>query len=161
TRAPNTSARIIRVRKPGATDAQSLVLPIRGLDTPFADVALEGGETIEVERWETNFVTVVGLVNTPGAYTYPQGVRYTLMQAIALAGGADKNADPPYATVLRADANGKIIPVTFGITGEDMLKAITIAIRPGDVVAVEHTPGTWVRTFLKDAFSFQIGIFIN
>jgi protein involved in polysaccharide export with SLBB domain len=68
--------------------------------------------------------TVVGQVTRPGAYEYPPGGKYNLMQALAIAGGVDHIADPPYATVFRVDTGGSIVPMTFGISGDSLVKAI-------------------------------------
>lgn len=154
-------AKIIRIRRASEDLSKSMVLPVKGLNVPFADVALVGGETVEVERWDPELFTVVGLVVKPGAYEYAPGQRINLMQALAIAGGVDRVADPPYATVFRADADGRIIPVTFGISGTELVSASGLAIRPGDVIAVEHTPGSWTRSLIATVFRAQLNFLVD
>lgn len=154
-------ARLIRVRRTGSDETQDLVLPVKGLNVPFSDVRLAGGETIEVERYEPDTFTVVGLVVRPGAYEYPPEVTYNLMQALAVAGGVDRIADPPYATVFRKDHDGRILPATFEIYGSGLVEASGLEIKPGDVIAIEHSPASWTRTLLAEVLQLQIGFFFG
>jgi protein involved in polysaccharide export with SLBB domain len=154
-------ARLIRVRRNGDGQGRDVALPVKGLNVPFADVKLNGGETIEVERYEPDTFTVVGLVTKPGAYEYPPEVTYNLMQALALAGGVDRVADPPYATVFRKDASGKILPGTFEIYGDGLVESSGLAIKPGDVIVVEHTPVTWTRSLLAQILTIQFNLFYD
>ena len=61
-------ARLIRIRRNGEAQANAFTLPVKGLNVPDENVKLIGGETIEVERFEPDLFTVVGLVTKPGAY---------------------------------------------------------------------------------------------
>jgi protein involved in polysaccharide export with SLBB domain len=154
-------ARMIRVRRNGGEEERDVALPVKGLNVPFADVKLRGGETIEVERYEPDTFTVVGLVTKPGAYEYPPEVTYNLMQALAVAGGVDRVADPPYATVFRKDASGRIVPGTFEIYGDGLVESSVLPIKPGDVIVVEHTPVTWTRSLLAQILTIQFNLFYD
>jgi len=155
-------ARRIRITRPGGEEAHSpVVLPVKGLNIPVADVRLSGGERIEVERYEPDTFTVVGLVESPGAYEYPPEVTLNLMQAIATAGGVDRVADPPYATVFRKDASGEILPGTFEIRGDGLVAASALEIKPGDVIAIEHTAVTWTRSFAATVLRINFGWFVD
>ena len=101
--------------------------------------------------------TVMGLVNKPDAYPYPPDVQYNLMEALAFAGGLDMVADPQYVQVFRQDADGQVLQATFGI-GEKVLKdAYGVAVKPGDVIYVNHTISTRFNKFLSDVFHITIG----
>lgn len=154
-------ARLIRIRHGDGAAEPEIVLPVKGLNVPVADAPLRLGDTIEVERYEPDTFTVVGLVVKPGAYEYPPEVTYNLMQALAVAGGIDLVADPPYATVFRKDAGGRIVPATFGISGNDLVAASGLRIKPGDVVVVEHTPASWTRSLLAQILRIQFGFFVD
>lgn len=154
-------ARLIRVRRPGDDLEKAVVLPVKGLNVPFADLSLRGGETIEVARWNPDLFTVVGLVTKPGAYEYIPGGSINLMQALAMAGGVDRVAAPPYATVFRKNADGKIVAVSFEIMGNGLAQASDVEIRPGDVVAVEHTTGTWTRSLIAAVFRAQVNFLVD
>ena len=101
--------------------------------------------------------TVMGLVNKPDAYNYPPDVQYNLMEALAFAGGFDMVADPRYVKVYRQNAKGEVLQATFGI-GENALKeAYQVAIKPGDVIYIDHTFRTRVNTFLSNVFHITVG----
>ena len=108
-------ARMVRIRKPNAQSNEAALLPVRNLSIPMQDVALHGGEIIEVVPFSRQIFTAVGLINKPGAHDYPTNADYTLLQAIAIAGGPDRLADPSYATVYRRTAAGRTIAATFPI----------------------------------------------
>ena len=135
-------------------------MPLKGLNIPFKDVALVGGETIEVERWDPSIFTVIGLVTTSGAFTYPRDAKYNLMQALAMAGGADPVSGPPYATIYRKEASGQILPVSFEIRGEEFRQA-EVLIKPGDIISVQHTAGTWTRETMSQIVQVQLGLIYN
>ncbi len=156
-------ARRIVVYSPGNDGAPSIqALPVRGLNVPFYDMPLKGGERIEVERYEPDRFTVVGLVKSAGALEYPPETEYNLMQAIAMAGGVDPIADPPYATVFRKDLEtGEIIPATFPIKGNGLVASSALEIKPGDVIYIGHSAGSWTRAFAAEVFRINIGFFID
>ena len=145
----------------GQPATTTVVVPVRGLNLPQSDVQLHGGETIEVERWEPELFTVVGMVAKPGAFEYPTRGSYNLMQALAIAGGIDRVANPPYATVFRKNAEGEILPVTFKIRGDGLVRASSVSIRAGDVIAVQHTAGSWTRALLAKVLRLQVNFLVD
>ena len=115
-----------------------------------------------VEELEQLPITVIGLVNRSGSFPYPSNMRYNLMQAIGLAGGLNLDVEPRYAMVYRLKANGEIVNATFNITdGEQLANAMTTRIKPGDIVAVEHTPRTRSNAFLNKVFRVSIGTYVR
>jgi polysaccharide export outer membrane protein len=154
-------ARAIRIRRQDGGDGKDVVLPVKGLNVPFTDVELRRGDTVEVERYEPDTFTVIGLVVKPGAYEYPPEVSYNLMQALAIAGGVDMISDPPYATVFRRDRDGRIVPATFEIAGGGLVQSSNLRIKPGDVIVIEHTAATWTRSVFAQVLRIQFGLFID
>jgi len=156
-----------------ATDIQSfedtehentpLALPVKGLNMPFADAALVDGASVQIEALNPQVFTVMGLVNKPGAFPYPPNVRYNLLQAIAFGGGVDEVAAPRYVRIYRQNSEGKIVDATFRIKGNVPTAASNVTIKPGDVVAVEHTSRTERRVLLANMFriSTGLGVFYN
>ena len=132
----------------GKLSKEPLILPVEGLNIPFADVALKGGETIEVQRYSPQVVAVLGMVNRPGTFEYPPGMQYNLLQAVALAQGLDINSGPNYVQIYRQAPNGEILTATFDISGEGWAKAAGVKVKPGDVVYVADTPYTLTRRVL-------------
>jgi protein involved in polysaccharide export with SLBB domain len=154
-------ARLIHISRPGEEgDSGPILLPVQGLSIPVSDVALRGGERIEVRRYEPDIFTAVGLVQSPGAHVYPPEITYNLLQALGVAGGVDMLASPPYATIFRKDVDGTIVPATFNIRDHPE-RLSSVVIKPGDVISVGHTPASWTRVFATEIFQLNIGWFFN
>ena len=149
-------ASAVRILRPGVEEApEPVLLPIRNSSIPFSDVTLVGGETVVVEPLEAKQFTVIGLVKRSGAFPYPEERRYNLMQALAIAGGVNEVAAPRYATVYRQKLNGEIIGATFKIDGTSLTDTSNIRVKPGDVISVDHTQGSWTRQFLSQVLGFR------
>jgi protein involved in polysaccharide export with SLBB domain len=144
-------------------DDRAIVLPVKGLNIPFADVALNEGDSVIVEPLQVPVFSVVGLVNRPGNFPYPADVRYNLMQALAFAGGLDRDAEPRYATIYRLKADGTIASASFQIAnvadGSQLTEALNVRVKPYDIVAVEHTQRTRTTAFLRGIFSVHVGAY--
>ncbi len=144
---------------------RAMVLPVRGLNIPFTDVPLREGDSVIVERLKTQYVSVLGLVRTPGNFPYPHEVRYTLAQALGLAGGLDMIAEPRYVTVYRLRADGTVANATFQLVNpenqEELTDRLAVMLKPGDVVSVEHTPRTRTKVFLDRVFRITLGLYFR
>ena len=152
-------AAVIRICQAGDDNGKNrIVLPVKGLNIPFADAELQDGDIVEVEQINPQVFTVIGLVKESGTFPYPPGVRYNLMQALAFAGGVDKLAAPKYARVYRQCGDGSIITASFRLQGTSPVDAANLIIKPGDIVAVEHTFSTKTRLFLAQIFRVTTGI---
>ncbi len=136
-------------------DGSPILLPVRDTNIPFRDLALGGGETIVVEPVVDREFTIIGLVRKPGVHPYPSHTTYNLMQCLAVAGGVDEFAAPRFASVYRKDADGKVIGVTFQIDGLALMDSSNVLVKAGDVIAVEHTLGSWIRQFLGQVLGFR------
>jgi len=100
---------------------------------------------------------VVGLVNDSGVFPYPADVRYTVMEALAFAGGLDMVADPRYLKIYRKDAGGDLVSAVFSVDKESMSDTYALAVKPGDLIYVDHTLRTRVNKFVADVFHITIG----
>ena len=152
-------AGLIRIHGDDRESNEPLVVPVKGLNVPFADVALAGGETVEIERLEQEVFTVTGLVRKPDTFAYPPGVQYSLTQALAFAGGVDDTADPRYAKIYRQAADGQVLAAVFRISDKHTAEASKALIKQGDIVAVENTSRTRTRRALADFFRVSTGIY--
>jgi polysaccharide export outer membrane protein len=92
--------------------------------------------TLTVRTYAKKLFTILGQVQQPGSYDLPGGQRITLLQAIGMAGGYTKIADPSNVTVKRLE-NGSERVLKFNAKrmarGDDTTDFV---IRPGDVVSV-------------------------
>jgi len=148
-----------------AEDITGLALPVKGLNIPFADAALQEGDSVVVESPVEQFVSVVGLVNRPGNTPYPADAQYNLIQAIAFAGGLDLVADPRYVSVYRLRPNGAVASATFQLVNpenqEQLTLALALPLRRGDVVSVEHTLRTRTNVFFNTIFRVSLGLYFR
>ena len=144
---------------------EPIVLPVKGLNIPFADVVLRDGDSVIVERFREPLITVVGLVNRPGNFPYPPDVEYNLMHALGFAGGLNLAAEPRYATVYRLRADDTTVSAAFNIVGvaksKDPTDALNVRLKPYDVVAVEHTSRTRAKVFWDRVFRMYITTYIR
>lgn len=158
------SPRSERITGPrGTQKQQAFILPIKGMNIPFTNVVLQDGDSVVVERLQLPLVSVLGLVNNPGNFPYPPDARYNLMQALAFAGGLDRATEPRYATIYRLKPDGTIVSAVFEVAhvrnGSKFTEALNTVIKPGDIVAVEHTPRTRTKMFLDTVFRINIGTY--
>jgi protein involved in polysaccharide export with SLBB domain len=142
--------------QPKKVDLAPIVLPVKNLNIPFADVVLLDGDTIRVEKLNPEVFTVLGPVTKPGVFPYPPDVRYNLMQALAFAGGPDLVLNPRYITVYRQDAAGQIVTATFHIDPKNMADASALMIKPGDVISVEMTPDVRTKMILREMLDVRL-----
>ncbi|MBN1788506.1 MAG: polysaccharide biosynthesis/export family protein [Sedimentisphaerales bacterium] len=140
---------------------EPVVLPVKGLNIPFADIPLIEGDLVEVKRLNPSVFTVVGLAKAPGAFPYPPDAEYNLMQALGFAGGVDLIADPRFVTVYRQDANNKVVSATFRIDKQFQAKSYNVKIKPGDVISVNVTPRTKMNTILHQVLRLNFGLYID
>lgn len=147
---------------PGTREDHAIVLPVVGMNIPFEDVALTEGDTVVVEPIQMPTMSILGLVRNPGNFPYPPYARYNLSQAIALAGGLVMEVDPRYATIYRPESNGNIRSVTFRLIEDGgYTKNLNEPVRPGDLIAVEHTPRTRTNEFINRFFRLSIGTWVD
>jgi len=153
------SVRIRHADSLDPNDAETFILPMRDGAIPFADVALRENDVVEVERVQRRLFTVLGLARAPGIFPYPQDVKYNLAQAIAIAGGGDPVADPRYISIYRQDADGSLVSARFRMATNSLDDVATMAVRPGDIIFLEHTFRTRTREFFNSFF--RSGVFIG
>ena len=146
-------------------EPEIIVLPVKGLNIPFADIVLHDGDSVIVERLQLPLFSVLGLVNKPGNFQYPPDVKYSLMQALAFAGGLDPTTEPRYATIYRLKPDGTIVHAIFQVANvkdrTKLTEAMNTLIKPGDIIAVEHTPRTRTKLFLDRVFRINIGTYLR
>jgi hypothetical protein len=142
-----------------------LVLPVKGLNIPFADVALHDGDSVVVEQRQPQHVSVLGLVRNAGTFPIPPDTQYNLAQALGFAGGLDLKADPRYVSVYRLRGDGRIASATFQVIDprnqEQLTESMAIRLKPGDVVYVEHTPRTRSNLFFERIFRVNLGLYFS
>lgn len=149
--------------EPGQDGSQpDIIVPVIGTDIPLCDIALQDGDTVLVEEAPRPLFSVVGLVQKPGNYDYPPAAEFNLMQAIAYAGGLNMQAEPYYATIYRIGDDGKVVYLPFRmVENGHFTDVVNTPIRPGDLIAIEHTPRTRTSLFFNSVFRFGFGSYYN
>jgi len=139
-----------------------ILLPVANMNIPYRDITLEEGDTVVVGAIQMPLFSVLGLVSRPGNFPYPPSAQYNLGQAVSYAGGLDRVSDPRYATIYRLDENGKVTRVPFKLKKNDeFTQALSTPIKPGDVVAIEHTQRTRMNTIISQLLRINMGIYIS
>jgi len=146
------------VHRSGQKGSKTTSVPVVGMTTPAEDVELSDGDTIMVDARAPQVVTVVGLVKTPGLLACSAKDRYTVMDALAFAGGINKIADPQFVKVYRQDDTGKVVSVVLRLDDPSAMGSSDIYLKPGDVVAVEQTSGTRTRLLLSTLVRVGLGL---
>lgn len=112
---------------------------------------------IDEHRDQRTFA-VMGLVKRPDSFEYPANARFTLTDAIAMAGGADIVANPHYATIYRQDSKGEVVPATFRIDSSKLAQASKVLIEPGDIISVDRSIGTEMNMVIDRMLHFGVGV---
>lgn len=91
---------------------------------------------VMVKEYAKRRFTVLGEVQKPGAYDFPDGAGLQLLEAIGYAGGYTRIAEPAWVTLKRI-VNGK--EVVFKLNAKRMARdghSQAFDVRPGDVITV-------------------------
>jgi protein involved in polysaccharide export with SLBB domain len=96
--------------------------------------------TITVVEFAKKRFTVLGQVQKPGGYEIPQQENVSLLQAIAMAGGYTRIADPKEVTVKRMGRKGREVTIELNAKGmaEDK-DAPVFNIQNGDTITVSES----------------------
>jgi polysaccharide export outer membrane protein len=159
-----TGAAYIQIRKKDQSQAEpnNVMLPVEGLNIPFADIALNEGDIVEVHRIQEQVFTVIGLVNKQGTFPYPSQMQYNLPEALAMAGGLNAAADPRYIRIYRPGPDGQVLDAVFDIRpGEPFSKLMNVHIKSGDVIAAEQTPRTRGNLLMADILQLRASVGMN
>jgi protein involved in polysaccharide export with SLBB domain len=153
-------ATLRRLRNPAQTVAIDLTTH-RGLRHALMQDPLEQGDMIMVEAAMPNTVFVGGLVNLSRPQNFPQGVKPTVLQALAGAGGLRTDIDPQEATLIRRLPDGTDRHVKLDLDAIAAGEEENIVLAAGDILFVPHTASTRVQDFINRNFFLRAGISVN
>jgi protein involved in polysaccharide export with SLBB domain len=93
--------------------------------------------TVNVLSFTKYRVTVLGQVQKPGSYDFPDREKLGLLEAIGLAGGYTRGANPSRVLVKRVDGQERV----FRVNAKRMAsgRAPTFEVIPGDVITVSES----------------------
>lgn len=94
--------------------------------------------SIDVAEYARRQVTIIGQVQKPNVYELPEGQRLTLLEAIAMAGGYTRIANPAKITLKRKEGGREVVHKLDGkriASGAEK----TVDIKPGDLIQVAES----------------------
>jgi polysaccharide export outer membrane protein len=127
------AVRVVGLSPQGAADAIDRRLAAGYLINPQVNVT--------VMEFSKRRFTVLGQVQKPGSYDMPDQEGVTLLQAIGIAGGYTRIADPRKVTLMRREGEGGE-PATFHFDAKRMAGGkgeSGFLLRPGDVITVAES----------------------
>lgn len=116
---------------------KSISQAIESIQAAYRDGYLKNPQvSLTVRAYAKKLFTILGQVQKPGSYDMQGSSTITLLQAIGMAGGYTKIADPGNVTVKRKEAGGERV-LKFNAKrmarGEDNTG---FTIKPGDVISI-------------------------
>jgi polysaccharide export outer membrane protein len=119
----------------GGKTPQDAALSIKGLLAK--DYLVNPQVSVTVVEYAKRRFTVLGQVQRPGAYELPDRDTLTLIQAIGMAGGYTRIADPARITLKRTD-DGKesVLHLNARKMAGDGSADSSFAVRAGDIITV-------------------------
>jgi len=105
------------------------------------DIPIMPGDVIGIPQRETKAVYVIGDVNKPGSYDYPQGNGISLSRAVALAGGPTKTSKMSKSILVRQSADGSVQRMALDIGRILKGKDPDLDLHPEDLLFVPGSPG--------------------
>jgi len=153
-------ATLRRIRNPSVEVKVDLTTPA-GMRAALSEPPLERGDIITVDAAMPNTIFVYGLVYLNRPQEYPAGVKPTVLQALAAAGGLRSDVTPREATLIRHMPDGTDYHVKLNLdriqSGEDE----NMLLAAGDILEVPHTTETRVQDFINRNFFLRAGISVN
>ncbi len=101
------------------------------------NILLKPEDVVVLSANPRNAVFIMGEVRNPGSFPLDRESNFTILKALALAGGFDQYAKPSGTIIIREDTGGKqIIPVDVEEIMDNPEKEKDVVLQPGDVVIV-------------------------
>ncbi|GEM_PF-1902559 len=110
---------------------------------PDLNVKLRGGDVLYVPQRKKEHFFVVGDVNQPGAYEFPEQAALLTSQALARAGGPLRTAKLNKAILVRFDETGRRLELPVDIKAVFAGKKPEVPLKPNDIIFV---PGSTAKT---------------
>ncbi len=151
---------IRRARRSGPDVVYDLTDTLQ-FEAALAEEPLQDGDRVIAEAAPPNTVYVGGLLNNPRPQAYPTGVKVTLLQAIAAAGGLREDVLPREGTLIRRLPDVTDVHVKLNLrrvqSGEDP----NITMAAGDILWVPETLETRFIDFLNRNIFIRAGVSVN
>jgi polysaccharide export outer membrane protein len=134
--------------------AQVKLAEIIAARNPAENILILPEDIISVPRGE--MVYVIGTVPRAGGFVLHERETLSVLQALALAGGADHNAAPQKARILRAVGNGKRIEIPVNLRTVMAGKSGDLPLQAEDILLVPSSTSKVVVARIAEA-ALQMG----
>ncbi len=125
-----------------------------------ADLQLQDGSVVIVQKQVKHSVYVMGKVKKAGEYELPVDRDLRVLDAIALAGGRNVELANKVHVVRSSADKGQPVIIKISMYEAKRNQDANVLLAPGDVVTVEETPLTFamytIRSFIRFGFSSRI-----
>lgn len=139
----STANRHILIERQGEQHPLNYYVSNNGTEAIEQQVMVNPGDTVVVSR--AGIVYILGDVNRPGGYVMSNNEsQLTLLQSLALAGGASRAAKQGHAHLIRKKPDGGYTDTDFSIGDVQKGKRPDLALLPGDVL---YLPFSYARNF--------------
>ncbi len=149
-------ATLRRVRRPKDEVTFDLMDPVQ-LDAALSMDPLEDGDQIVVHAAQPNTVYVGGLVNRPAPLSFPPGVKATVLQALAAAGGLRTDVFPTEGTLIRRQPDGSDVQVLLDLDRIQRGEDENIELAAGDILWVPETVETRIQGWVAQNVFLRVG----
>jgi polysaccharide export outer membrane protein len=151
----NEAGTFVHVARQGPQGTQNYSINLLELARGGPEVVnlpISGGDVITVPPAGTFFVD--GRVKRPGSY--PLVRDYTLSQALAVAGGLDRDAKASAITIFRRDDTGAVKALEFDLKRIQALDQEDVRVAENDVIVVPTSMAKIVFSTLLDSVGFGV-----
>lgn len=142
------SVTVQRLRHPNEQQTFNLYDPA-DLEKALALAPLKTGDIVIVGAAQPNTIFVGGLVNRPSPQAYPPGVKMTVLQVLAAAGGLREDVYPHEGTLIRRRSDGTDVQVKLDFPRIKRGQDPNITLAAGDVLWVPETTRTKILDFFN------------
>lgn len=144
---------VVKPADPSRPELSYDLTDVNDLRRALVGPRLNSGDMIVVEPAAPSVIYVTGLVNAPGPISVPKDGKLMLSRVVAAAGGLRDFLEPEEATIWRQMPDGDQVRAKVPLLDVMSGKVADIALKPGDLLDVPHTPKTraleWVAANVR------------
>ncbi len=145
-----------RVRHPTNEVTFDLMDPVQ-LEAVLSMEPLADGDQVVVLAAQPNTIFVGGLVNRPAPLSFPPGVKTSVLQALAAAGGLRTDVFPKDGTLIRRMPDGSDVQVKLDLDRIQQGEDENIELAAGDILWVPETIETRVQAWVAQNVFVRVG----
>jgi protein involved in polysaccharide export with SLBB domain len=119
--------------------------------------SIEEADLVVVNTRPNDSIFVEGLVNRPGPVPMPPSQKMSILQAIGAAGGTMLAFEPREATLMRHDAENRLVKIKVDLDRVKDGKDPDMLLAAGDILLLPHNAATRVEEYIARSLQVRIG----